>query len=96
MTLLKESIGKHIFFDNLMICNNDNWTDYGLRSIILPPPPMSKTSNNNPKVLNKIIDNNEHKCNGRPKPNCPLNGQCLTQFLTYKVTSGTSNNRFDY
>lgn len=58
--------------------------------------PMAKTSNNNPKVLSKIIDNNDHKCNGRPKPNCPLNGQCLTQFLTYKVTSGTSNNRFDY
>ena len=49
----------------------------------------------NSEVLKKINDNN-HKCNCRSKPNCPLNGECLTQCLAYKVTSRPSSNCFVY
>ena len=35
----------------------------------------------NSQVLNKTNDNINHKCNCRLKPNCPLNGECLTQCL---------------
>ena len=37
----------------------------------------------NSKVLSKTNDNNNWKCNCRSKPNCPLNGECLTQCLVY-------------
>ena len=30
------------------------------------------------KVLSKVNDNNNRKCNCRSKPRCPLNGECLT------------------
>ena len=30
------------------------------------------------------------------QPNCPLNGECYTQCLVYKVTSTTSTNSFVY
>ena len=49
----------------------------------------------NAKVLSKTNDNN-HKCNCRSKPNCPLKGECLTQCLVYKATSTASNNSFVY
>ena len=39
---------------------------------------------------------NEFKCNCMSKPNCPLNGECLTQCLVYKATSSTTNNGFAY
>ena len=48
----------------------------------------------NSKVLSKTNDNNNRKCNCRSKPNCPLNGECLTQRLVYKTTSATSSNSF--
>ena len=47
------------------------------------------------KRLSKTNDN-KHKCNCRSKPNCPLNGECLTQCLVYKATSTTSSNIFAY
>ena len=50
----------------------------------------------NSKVLNKTNDNINLKCNCRSKPNCPLNGECLTQCLVYKATSTTSSNSFVY
>ena len=50
----------------------------------------------NSKVLSKTNDNNNRKCNCRSKPNCPLNGECLTQCLVYKATSTTSSNSFVY
>ena len=50
----------------------------------------------NSKVLSKANDNNNRKCNCRSKPNCPLNGECLTQCLVYKATSTTSSNSFVY
>ena len=31
----------------------------------------------NSKVLSKTNDSNNHKCNCRSKPNCPLKGECL-------------------
>lgn len=46
------------------------------------------------QVLSKT--NNNCKCKCRSKPNCPLNHECLTQFLVYKATSTTSNNSFNY
>ena len=48
----------------------------------------------NSKVLSKTDDNNNRKCNCRSKPNCSLNGECLTQSLVYKATSTTSSNSF--
>ena len=50
----------------------------------------------NSKVLSKTNDNTNRKCNCRSKPNCPLNGECLTQYLVYKATSATSRNSFVY
>ena len=50
----------------------------------------------NSKLLSKTNDNNNRKCNCRSKPNCPLNGEYLTQCLVYKATSTTSNNNFLY
>ena len=50
----------------------------------------------NSKVLTKKNDNNNRKCNCKSKPNCPLNGECLTQCLVYKDTSATSNNSSIY
>ena len=50
----------------------------------------------NSKVLSKTNDNIICKCNCRSKPNCPLNGECLTQCLVYKATSTTSSNSFVY
>ena len=50
----------------------------------------------NSKVLSKTNENNNRKCNGRSKPNCPLNVACLTQCLVYKATSATSSNSFIY
>ena len=50
----------------------------------------------NSKVLSKTNDNTNRKCNCRSKPNCPLNGECLTQCLVYKATSTTSSNSFVY
>ena len=50
----------------------------------------------NSKVLSKTNDNNNRKCSCRSKPNCPLNGECLTQCLVYKATSTTSSNSFVY
>ena len=50
----------------------------------------------NSKVLSKIYDNINRKCNCRSKPNWPLNGECLTQCLVYKATSTTSSNSFVY
>ena len=50
----------------------------------------------NSEVLSKPNDNNNHKRNYRSKPNCPLNGECLTQCLVYKATSTTSSNSFVY
>ena len=50
----------------------------------------------NTKVLNKTNDNINHKCNCKSKPNCTLNGECLTQCLVYKTTSTTSRNSFNY
>ena len=50
----------------------------------------------NSKVLSKTKDSNNRKCNCRSKPNCPLNSECLTQYLVYKATSTTSNNSFLY
>ena len=50
----------------------------------------------NSKVLSKTNDNDDRKCNCRSKPNCPLNGECLTQCLVYKATSTTSSNSFVY
>ena len=44
------------------------------------------------KVLIKTNDNTDRKS----KPNCPLNGMCLTQCLEYKAISTTSNNSFVY
>ena len=48
------------------------------------------------KVLRKTNDNNNRKCNCRSKPNCPLKGEDLTQYLVYKATSTTSSNSFVY
>ena len=48
------------------------------------------------KVLSKANDNINHKYNCRSKPNCPLNGECLTQCLVYKATSTISSNSFVY
>ena len=48
------------------------------------------------KVLSKTNDNNNRKCNCRSKPNCPLKGEDLTQYLVYKATSTTSSNSFVY
>ena len=45
----------------------------------------------NSKVVSKTNDSNNRKCNCRSKPNCPLNGECLTQCLVYKDRSTTSN-----
>ena len=50
----------------------------------------------NSKVLSKTNDNNNRKCNCRSKPNRPLNGECLTQYLVYKAASTTSRNSFVY
>ena len=50
----------------------------------------------NSQVLNKTNDNINRKCNCRSKPNCLLNGECLTQCLIYKATSTTSSNSFVY
>ena len=50
----------------------------------------------NSKVLSKTNDNKNSKCNCRSKPNCPLNGECLTQCLIYKATSTTSSSSFAY
>ena len=47
-------------------------------------------------MLSKTNDNNNRKCNSRPKPNCQLNGECLTQSLVYKTTSATSSNTGKY
>ena len=57
---------------------------------------MLETSSNNSKVQNKANINTNRKCNSRSKPNCPLNGECLTQCLVYKATSTTSSNSFVY
>ena len=46
----------------------------------------------NSKVLSKTNDKNNRRCNFRSKPNCPSNGECLTQCLVYEATSTTSNN----
>ena len=48
------------------------------------------------KVLNKTNDNINRRCNCRSKPNCPLNGECLTQYLVQKATSATSSYSFVY
>ena len=48
------------------------------------------------KVLNKTNDNINRRCNCRSKPNCPLNGEFLTQCLVYKATSATSSYSFVY
>ena len=48
----------------------------------------------NSNVLRKTNDNNNRKCNCRSKPNCPLDGEFLTQCLVYKATSKTSSNSF--
>ena len=50
----------------------------------------------NSKVLSKAKDNNNRKCKCRSKPNCLLNGECLSQCLVYKATSTTSSNSFVY
>ena len=50
----------------------------------------------NSKVLSKTNDNINRKCNCQSTPNCPLNGECLTQCLVYKATSTTSSNSFAY
>ena len=50
----------------------------------------------NSQVLNKTNDNINRKCNCSSKPNCLLNGECLTQCLIYKATSTTSSNSFVY
>ena len=50
----------------------------------------------NSKVLNETNDNINRKCNCRSKPNCPLNGECLTQYLVYTATSATSINSYFY
>ena len=50
----------------------------------------------NSKVLSKLNDNNNRKCNWRSKPNQPFNGECLTECLVYKATSTTSCNSFVY
>ena len=50
----------------------------------------------NSKVLRNKNDRNNHKCNWRSKPNCPLNGECLALFLVHKITSSTSSNSFAY
>ena len=47
-------------------------------------------------MLSKKNDNNNPKFNYILKPNCPLNGECLTQCLVYKATSATSHNSFVY
>ena len=46
--------------------------------------------------MNKTNDNINRKWNCRSKPNCPFNGECLTQCLVYKATSATSRNSFVY
>ena len=43
-----------------------------------------------------ITNVNNHKCNCRSKPSCPLNGECLTQCLIYRAISTTSKNSFVY
>ena len=50
----------------------------------------------NSKALNKTNDNIKRKCNCRSKPNCPLNGDCLTECLVFKALSTTSSNSFVY
>ena len=47
-------------------------------------------------MMNKTNDNINRKWNCRSKPNCPFNGECLTQCLVYKATSATSRNSFVY
>ena len=47
-TLSKESVGKHIFFAKPMMRDNDNYTEYGLRSnISLPQNPALTYFENN-------------------------------------------------
>ena len=50
----------------------------------------------NSKVLSKTNDNIICKCNCRSKPNCPLNGECLTQCLVYKTKSKSSKTSLAY
>ena len=47
-------------------------------------------------MLSRTNDNNNCKCNCKSKPNCPLDGTCLTQCLVKKATSMTSINSFVY
>ena len=47
-------------------------------------------------MLNKTNEDINRKCNCTSTPNCPLNGECLTQCLVYKATSTTSSNSFVY
>ena len=80
--------------------NNEYHTIFNLNTLKLSYCFSTNVGNiikqHNSKVLSKTTDSNNHKCNCRSKPNCPLNGECLTQSLVSKATSSTSNKNFVY
>ena len=87
---LKDNKDHHIFNLNNLKLNNLKLSYCCTTSI------ANIIKQQNSKALSKTNDSNNRKCNCRSKPNCPLNGECLTQCLLYKATSTTSSNSFIY
>ena len=50
----------------------------------------------NSRVLNKLPENDEKKCNCRVKENCPMNGECLVKHIVYKAIVSDGNQKSTY
>ena len=69
-----------------------------LRNRVIAALPASETSLNNIilKCWGKQTATTTANGIANQKPNCPFNGESLTECLLYKATSATSNNSFVY
>lgn len=50
----------------------------------------------NDRVLNRVTGNETRPCNCRDKPNCPMDGQCLSKCIVYKAVVEANNTNSTY
>ena len=60
------------------------------------PNMASIISKHNKQLLNNTLNPSSRTCNCRSKPDCPLNGHCLTSCIIYKAVLSTSDQTFTY
>ena len=99
---MKTNIGGKLFIKHVrkhLLKNNTFHKIFNLNTLKLSyccTTSVESIKQHSSKVLSKTNDITNRKCNCRSKPNCPLNGECLTQCLVYKTKSKSSKTSLVY